>query len=170
MEGEIEELDSAFRSVRVDARRAQATADQALVEVEDLDNRVSSLDDYKEVSSLQIRFHFDSAELPVDATQQLDQMAEKYKNQKGFLFQVVGFASADGNEDYNRRLSQLRAEAVVKYLTELSEIPLRRIISPYGFGENKPVADNATLAGRRENRRVEVKVLVNQGLAEDATS
>jgi outer membrane protein OmpA-like peptidoglycan-associated protein len=43
-------------------------------------------------------------------------------------------------------------------------IPLRRIVTPHGYGTLHPVADNTTREGRKENRRVEVKILVNRSL------
>ncbi|HZI19934.1 MAG TPA: OmpA family protein, partial [Pyrinomonadaceae bacterium] len=79
-----------------------------------------------------------------------------------------GFASADGSTEANRRLSQRRADAVIRYLVEQHNIPLRRIITPYGFGELQPVAENTSRDGREQNRRVEVKVLVNRGINQDA--
>jgi outer membrane protein OmpA-like peptidoglycan-associated protein len=63
-------------------------------------------------------------------------------------------------------LSQQRADAVVRYLQESHDIPLRRIVTPFGYGQMKPVADNATPDGRRQNRRVEVKILVSRGMTE----
>jgi flagellar motor protein MotB len=54
---------------------------------------------------------------------------------------------------------------VVRYLTESQEIPLRRIISPHGFGELNPVANNSTAKGRKKNRRVELRILVNRSLS-----
>ena len=65
----------------------------------------------------------------------------------------------------NDRLSERRADAVVRYLAQQHEIPLRRIILPFGYGEAIPVADNSTREGRKQNRRVEVKILVNRGLS-----
>ncbi|HZI19609.1 MAG TPA: OmpA family protein, partial [Pyrinomonadaceae bacterium] len=79
-----------------------------------------------------------------------------------------GFASADGSTEANRRLSQRRADAVIRYLVEQHNIPLRRIITPYGFGELQPVAENNSRTGREQNRRVEVKVLVNRGIIQGA--
>jgi flagellar motor protein MotB len=57
---------------------------------------------------------------------------------------------------------------VVRYLVENHNIPLRRIITPFGYGEAKAVADNSSRQGRAENRRVEVKILVNRGLTQPA--
>ena len=63
----------------------------------------------------------------------------------------------------NDRLSERRADAVMRYLAQ-HEIPLRRIVLPFGYGEAMPVADNTTREGRKQNRRVEVKLMVNRGL------
>ena len=62
------------------------------------------------------------------------------------------------------QLSQRRADAVIRYLVENHNIPLRRIVTPYGYGEMNPVAENETREGRAQNRRVEIKLLVNKGL------
>src|SRR5258706_15403006 len=85
-------------------------------------------------------------------------------NAKGYVVEVSGFADATGSVARNRALSQRRADAVIRYLVENHQIPLRRIVTPYGFGETNPVADNKTREGRTENRRVEVKVLVSKGI------
>jgi OOP family OmpA-OmpF porin len=77
---------------------------------------------------------------------------------------VSGFTDASGSVDRNRVLSQRRADNVIRYLVENHDIPLRRIVTPYGYGESHAVADNKTRTGRAENRRVEVKLLVNKGL------
>jgi flagellar motor protein MotB len=63
-------------------------------------------------------------------------------------------------------LSQRRADNVIRYLVENHQIPLRRIVTPYGFGESNPVAENDSREGRAQNRRVEIKLLVNRGLNE----
>jgi flagellar motor protein MotB len=57
---------------------------------------------------------------------------------------------------------------VIRYLVENHRIPLRRIVTPYGYGESNPVAENNSRAGRAQNRRVEVKLLVNKGLTQPA--
>ena len=130
--------------------------------------RISSLDDYDVKQNLVINFKVGSAVLSKESQAQLDTLAEQAKTDKGYVIEVTGFASADGNEEYNRRLSHNRADAVVQYLAENHMIPLRRIITPFGYGEKQPIADNATRDGRQQNRRVEVKILMNKGLTETA--
>ncbi len=93
----------------------------------------------------------------------LDELAEQAKTEKGYIIEVTGFASSEGSKNLNRILSQRRSEAVVRYLAENQMIPLRRMITPFGYGDVQPVADNTTSAGRQQNRRVEVKILLNRG-------
>lgn len=171
--GEIEELDSAFRVVREEAQQAQETADQAderaieaLDGVDRTNERIEAFDRFQEAGQVTVNFGFDSAEISTEAARQLDEIAGLISTQPGYLLEVRGFASSDGNDEYNRRLSQQRAEAVVRYLVERHGIPMRRIVMPFGFGEMNPVADNSDRSGRQENRRVEIRVLVNEALAE----
>ena len=65
----------------------------------------------------------------------------------------------------NTKLSEDRAKAVVTYLMQQGEVPMRHIVAPGAMGEYGEAASNETKAGRAENRRVEVKVLVNKGIA-----
>jgi len=68
----------------------------------------------------------------------------------------------------NMRLSQQRAESVVQYLAVNHKIPLRRFITPMGYGKTDAVADNSTASGRAQNRRVDVKILINRGMSATA--
>jgi OOP family OmpA-OmpF porin len=115
-----------------------------------------------------VNFRIGSSVLTADGKTKLDAIATKALNAKGYVLEVTGFADSTGNTERNRVLSQRRADAVIRYLVEQHQIPLRRIIQPYGFGESNPIADNKTRDGRAENRRVEVKVLVNKGLTTPA--
>ena len=115
-----------------------------------------------------LNFKVGSAVLSPESKQALDQIAQQAQSARGFVIEVRGFASADGSEEANRRLSQRRADAVVRYLAETHNIPLRRIITPFGYGESQAIADNASREGRQQNRRVEVSVLVNRGLLQSA--
>ena len=113
-----------------------------------------------------MNFRLGSAALSPDAKAKLDAVATKALNAKAYVVEVTGYADATGNTERNRALSQRRADAVIRYLVEQHKIPLRRIITPYGFGESNPIADNKTRDGRAQNRRVEVKILVNKGLTQ----
>lgn len=171
----VEELDEALKLARseaknasAEARNAQSTADRALVGVDSTQERITSLDDYDLADSISVQFDFNSRSLSDAARDVLNRFSEAVASSKGFLIEVIGFASSDGNPDYNRKLSRHRADAVIRFLTEDKQIPLRRFIVPHGFGDNKPVGDNQTLEGRRMNRRVEVRMYVNRGLKSDA--
>jgi len=91
-------------------------------------------------------------------------VAQTAMTMKGYTIEITGFASADGDAKKNKLLSQKRAQAVIDYFVETHNVPLRRIGTSYGFGELQAVADNSTLEGRNQNRRVEVKLLASRGL------
>jgi outer membrane protein OmpA-like peptidoglycan-associated protein len=79
--------------------------------------------------------------------------------------QVVGFADTTGKTARNRALSDKRANAVIQYLVLVHGLDLRRLVQPFGYGENNPIADNKTPEGRAKNRRVEIRILRNKGMA-----
>ena len=168
LSGQLDELAAVSNAARGGAKAAQETADRAVEGVNATNERISALDDYQAQNSQSILFKVGSAVLSPEAKQQLDQVAQQASTAKGYVLQISGFASADGSTEANRRLSQRRAETVIRYLVENHNIPLRRIITPYGYGELQPVADNTTREGREQNRRVEVQVLVNRGLTQGA--
>ena len=140
LSGQLDELAAVSNAARGGAKAAQETADAAV----------------------------SSSILQTDAKTKLDEIATKAMNAKGYVLEVTGFADSTGGTNFNRQLSQRRADAVIRYLVEEHKIPLRRIITPYGFGETNPVAENSTRTGRAQNRRVEVKVLVSKGLTAPA--
>ena len=78
---------------------------------------------------------------------------------------MKGFADSSGSPAMNQRLSKDRAQEVIAFLIQNCNIPVRRIVAPGAMGEADPAAPNETAQGRSANRRVEVKVLVNRGLA-----
>ncbi|HKO44178.1 MAG TPA: OmpA family protein [Pyrinomonadaceae bacterium] len=168
LSGQLDELAAVANTAKGGARAAQETADAAVSGVNLTNERISALDDYTPQSVLAVNFRSGSAVLSPDSKTKLDELATKAMNAKGYVLEVTGFADATGSIERNRALSQRRADAVIRYLVENHRIPLRRIITPYGFGETNPVAENNTRDGRAQNRRVEVKLLVNKGLLQQA--
>jgi len=86
--------------------------------------------------------------------------------QKGYVIQVAAFADSVGTASSNQLLSKERAQAVVAYLLQECSVPVGRIVAPGAMGETNPAASNETSSGRIENRRAEVKLLVNKGIVD----
>ncbi|HYE73648.1 MAG TPA: OmpA family protein [Blastocatellia bacterium] len=164
LSGQIDELQAISNAARGGAKAAQETADAAIAGVNSTNERISSLDDYDARKAISVNFKVNSFKLSPEAMAALDAIAQQAKTEKGYVIEVSGHASSDGKLAYNRHLSQERADAVVRYLAENHNIPLRRIITPFGYGVAQPVADNSTREGREQNRRVDVKILVSKGL------
>ena len=150
LSGQIEETGEISRLARNEAGKAH--------------ERISALDDYVVQDFANIYFKVNSAVISPEDRRALDELAHKAATTKGYVIEIAGFADSTGNTARNRVLSQQRADAVVRYLQENHDIPLRRIVTPFGYGDMRPVADNTTAEGRRQNRRVEVKILVSKGI------
>jgi OOP family OmpA-OmpF porin len=98
-------------------------------------------------------FDFDSAELTPAMEQALDDVARRLRESEVIeRLRIVGHTDSVGAADYNRELSQRRAEAVADYLADRGLD--RDAMTVEGRGETEPVATNETEAGRAENRRV----------------
>jgi OOP family OmpA-OmpF porin len=168
LSGQLDELAAVANTAKGGARAAQETADSAVAGVNATNDRISALDDYEPQSVLAVNFKSGSSILSPESKTQLDEVATKALNSKGYVLEVSGFADATGSVNRNRALSQRRADIVIRYFVENHSIPLRRIVTPYGYGESNPVAENTSRDGRAQNRRVEVKLLVNKGLLQSA--
>lgn len=162
--GQIDELMAISNAARGGAKAAQETADAAVAGVNATNQRITALDDYVVQSTATVNFRVGSSVLSPEAKTQLDEVAAAAQGLKGYTIEITGFASSEGGTQMNKRLSQRRAQAVIDYLVENGNIPLRRIGTSYGFGELQAVADNTTREGREQNRRVEIKLLVSRGL------
>jgi OmpA-OmpF porin, OOP family len=149
--GQIDELSTIAAEARTEATQAN--------------ERISALDDYDVQEAVVVNFRVNSAALSPEATQQLDELAAKALNARGYMIEVTGHTDSTGSVAKNFQLSQQRAEAVVQYLAVNHKIPLRRFVTPMGYGKAEAVADNTTAAGRAQNRRVEVKLIINRGMS-----
>lgn len=137
--------------------------------VANVNQRVNNLDNYQEVETATVYFQLNSSALSDEAKKDLDQLAQQVLTQKAYRIEVAGFADITGNASYNQILSGERANAVTHYLEEHGNVAIYRIITPAGMGTSHEAAPNSTSEGRKLNRRVEVRVLVNRGEVVGAT-
>ena len=100
-----------------------------------------------------INFAVHRAYLTSDSRNILNELVRVMKGNRGLKLEVRGHTDSTGDDKYNQRLSERRANTVVTYLVKHGISPER--LRSKGFGEKKPVADNASEEGRRKNRRTE---------------
>lgn len=160
MAGQIDENTAA-------AQRAQGTADEALASATRANTRINGLDEYDPIKTIIVPFATGSAALGPKGRATIDEAAAwvKTQNTKGWMVSVVGFADATGKTAANKTLSEKRANAVIGYMITKHGLPLTRLVQPFGAGIDQPAASNDTAAGRAQNRRVEIHLLVNKGIA-----
>jgi len=139
--------------------------EQNIKDIEENTQRFSSLADYDVKNQATVKFNVGSSKLSDQDREQLKSVADSAVGIKGYIVEVIGYADATGSAAINTKLSEARAKEVVTYLIQQCGVPSRHIVAPGAMGEYGPAASNETKAGRAENRRVEVKVLVNKGIA-----
>jgi outer membrane protein OmpA-like peptidoglycan-associated protein len=104
-----------------------------------------------------IRFKKGKAEIDPACDPTMKYIAKIIKDTPGFHVQVDGHTDNVGNPESNMKLSQERAEVVVKYLVSKKGSDAKRL-SAKGFGDTQPIGDNKNDAGRAKNRRVDFTV------------
>jgi OOP family OmpA-OmpF porin len=153
----------------IDANQQNIAANKAAIDANaaETSKRFSELSEYDTKDQLDVHFASGSTEISEADQEALKKLAHNAVNLTGYIIQVKGFADSSGNAAMNQKLSMDRAQNVIAYLLQNCNVPVRHIVAPGAMGEVAPVASNETKAGRAENRRVEVKVLLNKGLAGD---
>jgi outer membrane protein OmpA-like peptidoglycan-associated protein len=131
-----------------------------------VNQRVSDLGDYTTVVEAALFFDPDQSSLSAGDKQVLAKLASDAKSTQNYMIEIAGYASSTGTKALNQKLSDERATAVADYLRDSGNVPMRRILAPAGYGASHAAAPNTDPEGRDINRRVDVKVLVNKGLAE----
>lgn len=159
---QVDELNNISKTLRTDI-------DTTRTEMVDLNKkvneRISALDEYDVKEESTVYFKVNKYDLSPEAKQVLDDIAQKSTSIRGYLIEIAGYTDTSGSIQKNRELSQKRADEVVRYMAENHNIPLRRMITPFGYGSARAVGDNTTREGRDLNRRVEVRILVNRATA-----
>jgi outer membrane protein OmpA-like peptidoglycan-associated protein len=133
-------------------------------DIQEHEQRFAALTDFDVKSEATVRFKVGSSNISTEDQAELAKLAETAKGLTGYIVEVMGYADSTGSAAMNTKLSEDRAKAVVTYLMQQGGVPVRHIVAPGAMGEYGPAASNETSTGRAENRRVEIKILVNKGL------
>lgn len=96
----------------------------------------------------------------------IQNLANSLKNFPETNVLIIGHTDDTGSDAYNSRLSERRAESVKNFAT-MQGIPSQRL-NTQGKGEGEPIAENTTEDGRAKNRRVEIVIVANEKMKEEA--
>lgn len=156
------------QGVQKNAQQIGANQEQIAANVKDIEDtskRFSELSEYEVKGDATVNFAVASSVISATDKDALTKLAHDAVNLTGYIIEVKGYADSSGNAAMNQTLSMDRAQAVIAYLMQDCNVPVRHIVAPGAMGTSDPTATNETAQGRAENRRVEVKVLVNRALA-----
>jgi OOP family OmpA-OmpF porin len=162
--------DIAANQVQTAANKQQIANNQEQIdanqqEIQTTTKRFSELSEYDTKGDAVVNFAIGSSVISASDKAALKQLAQSAIGLTGYIIQVKGFADTSGNAAMNQQLSMDRAQEVIAFLLQDCNVPVRHIVAPGAMGTADPAAPNETASGRAENRRVEVKVLVNKGLS-----
>lgn len=131
---------------------------------EALRNHVGDIDQYDIKGTTDVYFDTAKSNLSPKAQADLCAAATQAKALDNALLLVVGYTDSVGSEDYNQGLSERRTGSVVNYLQQKCGWAPYRMLTPTGMSESDPAADNSTPAGRAQNRRVAVNIMVSKAV------
>jgi len=155
--------DQKATSAQQAANGAQQSADNAKAFAEQgidrLGRTIDGMNKYDMAKSATVLFPVNRWNLNQDAKDQLADLAKQATAGDRYVIEIQGFTDKTGSATYNDQLSQRRAEEVARFLTIEYKVPVRSI-TMLGEGYAQPVADDHTRDGRKQNRRVEVKLWV----------
>lgn len=115
-----------------------------------------------------ILFDTDKSALKPEAQANLQKLAVSLQNNPETNITIIGHTDNTGTDAHNMDLSVQRAEAVKSYIVAGNVAPSR--LQTVGKGETEPIADNTTVAGRAQNRRVEITIVANSNMKNQAKS
>jgi OmpA-OmpF porin, OOP family len=138
--------------------------DEQTAATEALRGRMGDIDKYNIKNTANVYFDTGKAALSARAKADLCATANEAEATNNALMLVVGYTDSVGSEEYNQVLSEKRASSVINYLQQACHWKPYRMLTPTGMAESDPLADNDTAAGKAQNRRVSVNILVSKGL------
>jgi OmpA-OmpF porin, OOP family len=133
--------------------------------IEENTNRFTALSEYDVKGEATVKFNVGSSRISAEDQEEIKKLGQTAVGLKGYIIEVMGYADSTGSAAMNTKLSEDRAKAVITCLIQQGNVPVRHIVAPGAMGEYGQAAPNETQAGRAENRRVEVKILVNKGIS-----
>ena len=133
-------------------------------DIEEHTNRFTALSEYEVKGEATAKFDVGSTKISAQDQEELKKLAQTATGLTGYIIEVTGYADSRGSAAMNTKLSENRSKAVITFLMQQGNVPVRHIVAPGAMGEYGSAAPNETKAGRAENRRVVVKVLVNRGI------
>jgi OmpA-OmpF porin, OOP family len=153
----------------IDANRQNTSANKQQIQenikdIEEHTNRFTALSEYEVKGEATVKFDVASTKISAQDEEELKKLAQNAAGLTGYIIEVTGYADSSGSAAMNTKLSENRAKAVITFLMQQGNVPVRHIVAPGAMGEYGSAAPNETKAGRAENRRVVVKVLVNKGI------
>ena len=141
-----------------------AAIKQNAAATEALRGRLGDIDKYNLKGTTNVYFDTGKSVLTPDARAELCSAAEQANADENSLMLVLGYTDSTGSQEINQTLSEKRAAAVVNHLQQVCKWKPYRMLTPTGMATADPAADNTTPAGRAQNRRVSVNVLVSKAL------
>lgn len=142
---------------------AQGFAEQTAA-TEALRSRVADIDEYNVKGTTNVYFDTAKYNLTANAQSDLCAIADQARSTDNALLLVVGYTDSTGDYEFNQTLSEKRATRVVNYLQQQCGWKPYRMLTPTGMAEADPAADNETEAGKAQNRRVAVNILVSKSV------
>ncbi|MDO7172262.1 OmpA family protein [Mariniflexile sp. AS56] len=113
-----------------------------------------------------VNFATNKYDINASSQQNLNKLIAVFQDYPDTNLLVIGHTDSQGAEDYNMTLSKNRANAVTHYLTHKGVSSSR--VTTNWFGETQPIHDNSTATGRAKNRRVNIAILPNDKMIQDA--
>jgi outer membrane protein OmpA-like peptidoglycan-associated protein len=131
---------------------------------EALRGRVADIDQYNVKGTTNVTFDTGKAVLSPQAKADLCAAAQQAEGMNNALLLVVGYTDSTGSQDLNQTLSEKRASRVVNFLQQECHWKPYRMLTPTGMSEADPAAPNDTAAGKAQNRRVAVNIMVSKAV------
>ena len=154
-----QQASQAAGSAQRTADTASTSAAQANQGVTRVEQTMVAMNNYQMTKTITVQFNLDSSKLSADDKKELDDFATQADGLQRYVIEVQGFTDKTGPASLNEALSQARAEEVARYLANEHKVPVRSLAT-LGSGYAQPVADDKTREGRKQNRRVEVRLFV----------